>query len=207
MRGAMITGGVLVVLAAAVGLHLSRSQTTPAPSQAYAAAPPARPIAEGRAIARLDGVAVYDNGPLFTASHGRNRAVDGYYFGQKWQCVEFVKRYLYEARGHRMPEVMGHAISFFDLRTPHGAINAQRGMVQYRQGGDEPPTPGDLIVFSGVKGYGHVAIVAARGDGFIEVVQQNKAPARERLTLRRTGKGYAVQSRLPALGWLRASRS
>jgi len=157
----------------------------------------------GIAVEGLDGVAVYDNGPKFEDAHGRNYASDGYYFGQKWQCVEFIKRYLYQAKGLRMPDVWGNAISFFDPDVAHGALNSKRGMIQFRQGGDEPPRRGDLIVFGGAAGYGHVAIIANVDAMSIEVVQQNMPPARERLVLRRANGGYVVDGRLPPLGWLR----
>jgi hypothetical protein len=86
----------------------------------------------GIAIEGLDGVMVYDNGPNFPDSHGRNYAPDGYYFGQKWQCVEFIKRYLYQAKGLRMPDVWGNAISFFD------PVAAQGGQHEAR---DDPVSP------------------------------------------------------------------
>lgn len=164
------------------------------------------PWAQGNVVTTFDGVPVYDNGPLFAVSHGRHYAPDGYYFGQKWQCVEFIKRYLYQTRGHRMPDVMGHAVSFFDPSVPQGGVNAARGMVQYKAGGNEAPKKGDLIVFAGAGGYGHVGIVVAAGADFIEVAQQNKPPARERIELAATSdKGIRSipLSGLPALGWLR----
>lgn len=161
------------------------------------------PWAEGTPVASFEGVQVYDNGPLFSVSHGRHYAADGYYFGQKWQCVEFIKRFLYQAKGHRMPDVMGHAVSFYDPEIGQGAINPKRAMLQFAQGGAEPPAIGDLIVFGGAAGYGHVGIVSGRGDDFIEVVQQNKPPAQERLPLTRGAAGYTVGGGLPTLGWLR----
>lgn len=164
------------------------------------------PWAQGEQIASLDGVPVYNNGPLFVVSHGRNYAADGYYFGQKWQCVEFIKRYLYTARGHRMPDVMSHAVSFYDATVPHRGFNAKRGMTQFAAGRDERPIKGDLIVFGGAGGYGHVGIVASAGADSITIAQQNKAPALERLKLVPgvDGKGVTVASGLPVLGWLRA---
>ena len=163
---------------------------------------PGSPWAQGKTLDTLNGVAVYDNGPVPTISHGRNYASDGYYFGQKWQCVEFAKRYLYRARSHRMPDGMGTAVSFFDPETPQAALNERRGMTQYRQGGLEPPAPSDMIVFDD-GGEGYVAIVAAVGEDFVEVVQQNVVPARERLSLTKAGGVYRIHSGRTVLGWLR----
>lgn len=159
-------------------------------------------LEKGIAIELLDDVPVYDNGSVYSQSHGRHFARSGYYYGQKWQCVEFVKRYLYESKNHKMPDVWGHAISFFNTEIPHGMINPQRAMIQYQQGNDEKPQKGDLIVFSGAGGYGHVAIVSDVGNNWLEIVQQNSPPPRERLPLIKKEGRYTVMGR-PALGWLR----
>ena len=42
----------------------------------------------------VDGVPVYDNGHDVAVAHGRNDAPDSCTSGQKWQCFEFVTRYL-----------------------------------------------------------------------------------------------------------------
>ena len=79
-------------------------------------------------------------------------------YGQKWQCVEFVKRFYYEAKGHKMPNGYGNAKDFFDDTLPQGAYNSQRDLYQYRNGGNMKPAPDDLVVFQ--RGlYGHVAII------------------------------------------------
>ncbi len=193
-RGALILGGT-VVLGLGVAFFLRGIEWKTSP------------WAAGTTLGSFDRVAVYDNGPVFSLSHGKNYAEDGTYFGQKWQCVEFIKRYLYLAQGHRMPDGMGYAISFYDSTIPQGEINPQRGMLQFGQGGGKPPTGGDLIVFGGAAGYGHVGIVVATGADFIEVGQQNKPPVRETLKLAKTAEGgYRVEAGLPPLGWLRVPR-
>jgi hypothetical protein len=60
----------------------------------------------GHVLDSYKGVPVYDNGLLFFRSYGKNYAPDGYYFGQKWQCVEFVKRFYFEAKHHKLPDVL-----------------------------------------------------------------------------------------------------
>lgn len=146
---------------------------------------------------------VFDNGPSIATSHGRHYAEDGYYYGQEWQCVEFVKRFFHQAHRHRMPDVWGHAKEFFDDAVPHGQVNSRRGLVQYRNGGAEPPRAGDLVVFTNGF-YGHVAIVSALRSNQVEVIQQNILgrprdlfPLKSRSNRFRVGDDYA-----PA-GWLR----
>ena len=93
----------------------------------------------GRVLDRYRDVQVFDSGLLFFRSYGRHHSSDGYYLGQKWQCVEFIKRFYFEARRHRVPEVMGHARDYFDPLVVHRGMNTRRGMVQFVNGGDEPP--------------------------------------------------------------------
>jgi hypothetical protein len=49
-------------------------------------------------------VSVYDNGLIFFRSHRKNYGGDGWYFGEEWQCAEFIKRFHYEAKKHIMPD-------------------------------------------------------------------------------------------------------
>ncbi len=157
----------------------------------------------GRVLDTYRGINVYDNGLLFFRGYGRHYAPDGYYYGQKWQCVEFIKRFYHDARGHKMPDTMGHAKSFFDEDLPDGALNQRRGLVQYRNGSRQKPSPDDLLVFTDTK-YGHVGIVTQTGDDFIEIIQQNiLGRTRQRLSLiASNGHYFVTEPRQPA-GWLR----
>jgi hypothetical protein len=157
----------------------------------------------GKVLDTYRGVPVYDNGLLFFRSYGRHYSQDGYYYGQKWQCVEFIKRFLYAAKHHKMPDVMGHAKSFFDDTLPDGALNPKRGLIQYRNGSAETPRPDDLLVFTDTK-YGHVGIVTEVGPATVEIIQQNILfHTRQRLTLvSSNGHRFVTTPRTPA-GWLR----
>lgn len=162
----------------------------------------------GRVLDTYRSVPVYDNGLLFFRSYGRHYAQDGYYYGQKWQCVEFIKRFYHEAKGHKMPDVMGHARSFFDEELAgDGTLNERRGLLQYRNGSSEQPRPDDLLVFTDTK-HGHVGIVTAAGEGFIEIIQQNVlGSTRQRLSLTWSNQHcFIISPRTPA-GWLRIAPS
>lgn len=155
----------------------------------------------GVVVASYKGVPIYDNGPLAFKSHGRHYSPTGYYWGQKWQCVEFVKRFFDQAKAHQMPDVWGHAKEFFDATVPQGGMNARRGLVQFQNGGNVAPLVDDLFVFTG--GYGHVGIVSEVNSNSVEIVQQNiyKTP-RQRFDLIATNGNFTVQSKA-LLGWLR----
>lgn len=149
------------------------------------------------------GVGVYYNGWLIGQSHGKHYAEDGYYFGHRWQCVEFVKRYYYLHLNHAMPDGWGHAKDFFNTSLTHGAFNKRRGLYQYNNGDKEVPKPDDLLVYNKGK-YGHVAIVTEVGNDYVEIIQQNVfLKTRKRLSLRDSNVGEGESA--PA-GWLRLGR-
>lgn len=150
------------------------------------------------------GVSVYDNGLLFFRSYGKNYSGDGYYYGQKWQCVEFIKRFFYEAKKHKMPDVMGHAKSFYDEQTPDGGLNPRRGLVQFRNGSAHKPQPDDLLVFTDTK-FGHVAIVTKVNGDSLEVIQQNiLGRPRQSFSLATSNGHYFVTAPRKPAGWLRS---
>lgn len=168
--------------------------------------PSPNPAAEspvGSEIARYKKVPAYQNGSKVTQSHGKHYAPSGYYYGQKWQCVEYVKRFYHDALGHEMPSVWGHAKDFFDPKIKHGDLNPLRGLVQYRNGGANKPRPDDLVVFR-QGSLGHVAIVTKVTDSTVELIQQNVtgAPTSAYPLIKKNGSYTVGKDRQPA-GWLR----
>lgn len=160
----------------------------------------------GDRLDELNGVAIYYNGGVNTVQ-GRNLTVDGYNLGLRYQCVEFIKRYHFERHGHRMPDSYGHAKDFFDPKLDHGALNAQRAMLQFANGGLDQPQPEDLLVFapSLFNRYGHVAIIAGVEQTSIEIAQQNPGPygsSREHLPLAQDQGRWSIDHPR-VLGWLR----
>lgn len=162
--------------------------------------------AVGDTLDTFNGVAVYYNGGINVTS-GRRTTPDGYNLGLKFQCVEFVKRYYHARFGHRMPQSMGHAKSFFAPGVPDGQMNRERRLLQFHNGAGAAPQPEDLVVFAPwvFNPYGHVAIVSDVGPDHVEVIQQNPGPfgsTRERYPLVRDASGARIaHDRL--LGWLR----
>ncbi|NLL51884.1 MAG: CHAP domain-containing protein [Peptococcaceae bacterium] len=156
----------------------------------------------GVKIDEYKGVAVYSNGTDYMSSHGLHYSEDGYYYGYKWQCVEFVKRFYYERFNHSMPDGAGNAKYFFNTLLEQGEFNQQRGLYQYRNGGDVRPQADDLLVFT--KGtYGHVAIISDVGDDWVEVVQQNSEVTREKLQMEVKDGTYTIHGEKEPAGWLR----
>jgi surface antigen len=163
---------------------------------------PQSEVPVGTKIDEYKGVAIYSNGTDYMSSHGLNFSDDGYYYGYKWQCVEYVKRFYYEKYDHVMADGAGHAKYFFNPMLEQGEINEQRGLYQYHNGGDVQPQVDDLLVFDD-GAYGHVAIISEVGDGWLEVIQQNSEVPRERYTLTAEDGKYTISGGKKAAGWLR----
>jgi len=158
--------------------------------------------AVGDVIDLWRGVPVRANGIPYDRSVGSHSSASGYYYGRQWQCVEFVKRFYFDARKHAMPDVMGHAKDFFDPGVGPGEINSKRGMRQFVNGGAEPVQVDDLLVWN-EGAYGHVAVVCRVLPDEIEVVQQTVRQGSRMRFPYNFNEGYWVGgSKLPA-GWLR----
>jgi len=157
----------------------------------------------GDEIDSYKGVAVYNNGKDYVQNYGKNFSEDDYYYGYKWQCVEFVKRFYYDVKGHKMPDGFGNAKDFFDVSLMDGALNKKRGLLQFTNGGKSKPKSDDLMVFNDTK-YGHVAIVTEVGIDFVELIQQNiYEKPRMRLELSMKDGNYFVAGARKPAGWLR----
>ncbi|WP_299525677.1 CHAP domain-containing protein [Winogradskyella sp.] len=160
----------------------------------------------GEELDNLNGVSVYYNGGVDNVN-GRALTEDGYNLGLKFQCVEFVKRYYYEALNHKMPESYGHAKDFFNSNLKDGQINKQRGLIQHTNPSKSKPKVNDLLVYSGTLSnkYGHVSIISKVKEKEIEIIQQNPGPygnSRETYSLSfEDGQWLINNSRV--LGWLR----
>ncbi|MFI8602841.1 CHAP domain-containing protein [Cellulophaga baltica] len=160
----------------------------------------------GQKIDDLNGVVVYYNGGVGNVA-GREVTEDGYNLGLKYQCVEFVKRYYYQALNHKMPDSYGNAKDFFSKTLDDGGLNIKRNLNQFTNPSSSKPKVNDLVVYSGTlfNKYGHVAIISKVTEREVEIIQQNPGPfgeSRETYDLiREEDKWFIDHSRI--MGWLR----
>jgi hypothetical protein len=160
----------------------------------------------GKPVDQLNGVYVFYNGHTGNSS-GRSVSPCGYNIGQKYQCVEFVKRYYFEYLGHKMPNSYGHAKDFFNPAVPHGTLNKDRNLIQYSNNGKTLPKPDDLLIFGPTRWnkFGHVAIVSRVDKHELEYIQQNPGllgNSRETIKISHVRQTPLLEHR-NLLGWLR----
>jgi surface antigen len=160
----------------------------------------------GDVIDSHNEIPVYYNGSTDT-NLGRNKSKNGYNYGLKYQCVEFVKRYYYDHLNHKMPITYGHAKDFFDNKIADGERNKDRDLTQYQNGSKSKPKVDDIIVFDATEfnPYGHVAIISHVLEDEIVIVQQNAGKfsnSRAIIPISQEDKLWKLgNSRI--LGWLR----
>ena len=164
----------------------------------------------GQKLDSVNGVVVYYNGGV-NHVEGRNKTVDGYNLGLKYQCVEFVKRYYYEYYHHKMPDSYGHAKDFFDEKLKDGEKNKKKGLLQFKNKSSLKPEENDLIIFSSnlFNRFGHVAIISKVSDKEIEIIQQNPGPfstSRESFPLEFKDRKWQIKNKR-ILGWLRKEKT
>ena len=159
-------------------------------------------LSVGDSLDSFNGVTVYNNGTNYSQSYGRHYSSDSFYYGKKWQCVEFIKRYYHDYIKHDFPLSSGHAKDFFDESVRQGKMNKKRGLIQYCNGENEKPKVNDILVFGG--NYGHVAIISHVGENELEVIQQNiYMTPRQTFSIKIVSGKYFVGETKQPLCWLR----
>jgi len=101
----------------------------------------------------------------------------GRYTGLKWECVEFVRRYLIATRNLTFPSVQ-NALSMMNIPflTPVSYRNDHKIPVVFRSGKTQlNPKKGDVIFFHD-RFTGHVGIVTKISGDTIYVASQNGTP-------------------------------
>ncbi|MCG6928993.1 MAG: glutathionylspermidine synthase family protein, partial [Desulfofustis sp.] len=102
--------------------------------------------------------------------------VDGVFMGYKWQCVEFVRRWLYFNMRYVFDDV-SMAYDIFRLRSVRKLSDDSRlPLHSFRNGALRRPDKGSLLIWEAAGEFeltGHVAVVTEVGDDFIRIAEQN----------------------------------
>ena len=108
--------------------------------------------------------------------HSYRSYVDGIYMGEKWQCVEFARRWLYLNRGWIFDEV-GMAYEIFDLESVRDVRNnTLLPLRSFRNGSKRLPEPGCLLVWDEGGEFertGHVGVVVDVRPDCVRFAEQN----------------------------------
>lgn len=160
------------------------------------------PADVGRVLDTWQGIPVYDNGLRTHDTYGKSVAPDGYVFGWKYQCVEFIKRYYFHIFHHRMPDGQGNARDYWNADIPDGHLNSQRGLLQFNVPSTSTVQANDILVYSYAP-YGHVALVMEIRSDTVFFIQQNMGnKTRDTVFISFTPAGYRI-SDARVRGWLR----
>ena len=111
----------------------------------------------------------YNSFNLNSCDGSRNYHEDGYSYGLKWQCVEYVRRFYKDVHNHEMNRY-GHAKDYFRVNIKDGQLNTERNLIQYHNGTVKPQID-DIIVWGGE--YGHVAIITKVTNTRVYIIAQN----------------------------------
>ena len=150
------------------------------------------------ADAALGDTSVYSNG-----NGNQDQATT---YGLAYECVEIAQRWMALRYGEQRIWPIAFAYQMYDA-----APSLTVPLTQIPNGSTSPPQSGDLLIFdrSGASATGHVAVVAATGPGYVDLVEQNwdnsNPIGRARLPL--SGTYMPVRSGLPIRGWLRGPSS
>mmetsp|Transcript_23982 Transcript_23982/g.24571 ORF Transcript_23982/g.24571 Transcript_23982/m.24571 type:complete len:213 (+) Transcript_23982:110-748(+) len=101
---------------------------------------------------------------------------DGLYYGYRYQCVEFSRRWLIHVHGITFGDV-GMAYEIFDF--PYATRISDGSRVPWnniRNGSSPRPVPGSVLIWDEggeFRHTGHVAIVTEVSDNWVRVAEQN----------------------------------
>ena len=148
----------------------------------------------GDSIGSHNGITAYYNDGFNSCGSGRHMSRDGYSYGFKWQCIEYVRRYYKDYLNHKMPNRYGNASDYFINTLAHGSLNTERDLIQYKNGYTEKPKEGDILVFQNIAPpYGHVRLVTKVNGSVINVIEQNTGTScYSTLSLSQSGQNWTI---------------
>ena len=123
----------------------------------------------------INGVKAYSNGTPENISQDSNYH-EGTYTGMKWQCVEFVRRWLIQTRNLTFSNV-DYAYNIWDQATFNPTDSNQQAVTSRFENGSIPNLKkGDLLIYTReFRTTGHVAIIeeVSLSENFIKISEQN----------------------------------
>lgn len=127
----------------------------------------------------------------------------------KYQCVQFCKRYYKQVYKKELGSFQGHARNLFGLAQSKGLVAIENG--------SSPPRVGDILCFDkGTKDdegnyNGHVAIIMEVADSYVSIAQQNSGDGSDKMPawypiggrLTRNGNSLVAPRGFEVQGWVR----
>ena len=150
----------------------------------------------GDSLGSFNGVAAYYNEGFNSCVPNRHMSADGYSYGIRWQCVEYVRRYYKIHLNHKMSSRYGNAADYFRDDIGHGDLNTDRNLKQFQNNNTEKPKTHDILVFKDLAPpYGHMCIVMEVNNSTVQVIEQNfGARCFRTLGLERNGDNWEISN-------------
>ncbi|EKF26976.1 trypanothione synthetase, putative, partial [Trypanosoma cruzi marinkellei] len=120
-------------------------------------------------------IPAYSNGSSSTFTNERHYE-QNYFMGYKWQCVEFVRRWLFYRKGLALPQY-DFAAHLIHLREVQDVCTGTTVPCQFiPQGSEKPPMADSLIVYPGSRKniVGHVGLITHVTSTNVYVADQNR---------------------------------
>ncbi len=119
-----------------------------------------------------EGIECYMNGGYNKGEE--NWMEDRIYLGIKWECVEFIRRYLIKTKGITFNRIKNakDLINMDEFKK----INKSKIKINHYKNGDEIINIGDIIIIEdkmNKNDEGHVCIVSAKNENKLEIIEQN----------------------------------
>ena len=125
----------------------------------------------GTPLGTSNGITAYSS--YNSPTNQRPNFQQNQYTGIKWQCVEYVRRYLIARHGITFQDVQ-NAYDIYSLRQFLRVESTDPISVQAIPNGSKRPKPESLLVYSeGYQGMGHIAVIVHVTDNYIVVAEQN----------------------------------
>jgi hypothetical protein len=139
-------------------------------------------------------VPVYSNSDLGKPAHPGDSYYNGRYMGERWQCVEFVRRFTYVEYGVLLPQTPS-AAAWWNADLSH------LGLRRVADGSNELPQVGDVLIWwGGSSNDGHTGIAQMVGSSSITVAQQNTVQPNQQFVVYSTQLAGTKTYRIKAMG-------